>query len=95
MIKKKIIEEMLREFGSIYKMIQNIYKRLDEKKGDIRAEIELTQLKPYVWRLTIAGKDGSQSTLSGDLGYIFHMANVFSRIYDWDKKEEDKKDDSL
>ena len=76
---------------------ENKYK-IEYRKGEIKAKLTLKEKKPGIWKLIIISEkdDKHHVNLTGHLGMVLYMMDLFKTIYDLDifrinKKKEEKK----
>jgi len=89
--KKKLYTLILQEFQDIQKTIQQLYKQVNNVKGEIKADLSLKELDNGMWNMIISVDDNHYVNLKGHLNLVLDNIQLFKQIYDFEKPiKEDK-----
>ena len=95
MKKKQLVSATQKALNDIWGAIRHLHKEINDTQGDIPATVELEKLEgDDYWHFLVKSVDGEQEcSVKGNLSMILHMGVCFRKIYNWDEKKEEKKEE--
>ena len=88
--KKTLFMLLLQDNYDLQKAIQELYKKVYNTKGEIKADLSLKELDNGIWNMIISVNGENHVNLKGHLNLVLDNIQLFKRVYDFEKS--DKKD---